>query len=77
MVMSPDAHDDQALRLFRAAHADFSFRAQVSRRCDAGFDALVASVIKDTSYLAATASAPKLRLHHTGDRRLALGIRAA
>ena len=45
--MSPDAHDDQALRLFRAAQADYAFRTNVKRRTDSALDSLVAGVIED------------------------------
>ena len=75
--MSPEAHDDQALRLFRAAHADFSYRAPIARSSDHELESLIASVLEDTTRSSAIGTAPRLRLHHSNDRRPLLGIRAA
>ncbi|MCU1396438.1 MAG: hypothetical protein JWM34_4866 [Ilumatobacteraceae bacterium] len=61
--MSPDAKDDQALRLFRAAHADYSFRADVGTGIDAGLESLVASVIADN--VRAVTSMSGLRVRST------------
>lgn len=76
--MTFHAQDDQALRLFRAAHADFSFRsADMPRRADALLDALIAHVIEDTVRSAVAAGESRIRSHNPLCRELYLGVRAA
>lgn len=75
--MTFNAPDDQALRLFRAAHADFSHRADVRRRADAMLDALIAHVIDDVARSANSASSTRTRTHAPLNRELSLGRRAA
>jgi hypothetical protein len=75
--MSPDAHDDQALRLFRAAHADLSFRADVKRRTDSALESLIASVIEDNARLSTAVVSGVLGSGRTLARRLTLVTSAA
>ncbi len=63
--------------MFRAAHADFSFRAETSRRPDSLLEALIAHVIDDTVRSAVTAAADRVRSHAPVSREIYLGIRAA
>lgn len=75
--MTFHAQDDQALRLFRAAHADFSYRAETARCPDSMLEALIAHVIDDTVRNAVTAGAARAHSHAPVSRELYLGIHAA
>ena len=75
--MPSHVQDDQALRLFRAAHADFAHRAPTTRRPDSVLDALVARVLDDTVRNDLGAGAARVRSYAPVGREFYLGVRAA